>query len=68
MVQKRVNYHWIDGISDTFTSVKESSSLGEIFLFREFEKNSMMTLGGFLFRIRFYESKKMINLDSTPFS
>ena len=53
--KKWINDHQINDVSNTFTSVKETSSLGDLFLFRESEKSLETTTGGFLFRIRFYE-------------
>ena len=65
--KKGVNYHWIDDLSNTFTSVKESSSVGNLFIFKEPKKRLKMFPRGFPFSYPFYKSEKTIKTYSIPF-
>ena len=53
--------------SNTFMSVKRTRSLGNIFMFREFEK-SLKGTPMVPFSYNFYESEKVIKVYSVTFS
>ena len=57
--EKGVNYHQGDNSSSTFMSTKKTSSLNNLFTFKEFEKSLKKSPLGFLFTMsRFNESEK----------
>ena len=61
--QKGVNYHRKDDSSSNFMSVKKTSSLDNLFTFKDSKKSLKKTPLGFLFAISgFNEPKKKQNL------
>ena len=54
--------------SNTLASVRIARSLGNLFMFREFEKSLKKNSKGVPFSYNLYESEKVINVYSVTFS
>ena len=60
-----VNYHQLGDLSNTFTSVKASSSLSNLFMFKESRKELKVDfVRGSFFIIQFNESEKIVKVHS----